>query len=125
MKMKGLSLLLLAIVVAVAYSAYAGTRSGPEMTRCVDAKNRVVAESFCQVPTKMVAVRGSLNPEAQYRRYFGGFGGVEEGSTAWGGSDTPLSGHVYQSAEDQPAATPTAANNVHADFYLGANHSGR
>jgi hypothetical protein len=123
--MKNLSLLLLAIVIGVGYTAYAGKQTAPEMARCVNPQNHVVADDLCRLPGRMVHVNGSLNPVQQYRRYYGGFGGSAVGSTAWGGSDHPLTGHLYRAANGRPTTTTVAAQHVRPDFYLGTGHSGR
>jgi hypothetical protein len=84
----------------------------PEMTRCIDYTDHVVAPELCSTRQEVVHVHGSLNPEPLYRPYYGGFGTGEPGSFAWGGSDRPLGGRLYasaspaQNASASPAQTP-------------------
>ncbi len=116
--MKNLPLLLLGILIIVGFTVVNGTGVKPEMERCVDLHSRVVDEQLCNGPVESVAMPGSLNPVARYQRYYGGFGDTAPGSYAWGGSDRPLHGHVYQSVNGQ-VATPRATSPA-PGFYMGA-----
>jgi hypothetical protein len=83
----------------------------PEAQRCVDFSYHVVPLARCETPGRPVKVAGSIYPEADHRYYYGGFGGNEVGSYAWGGSDWPLAGHVYMPVEQQETVwNETVAN---------------
>jgi hypothetical protein len=120
--MKSLPFIFLILLVCFGFAYYNHFSAGPEMARCVDYQDHVVSNAFCQVRAQSVRVPGSLYPVARYRRYFGGVGSFENGSTAWGGSDRPLAGHLYRDAagDDPVAVTPVAA--PAPGFYLGAAH---
>jgi hypothetical protein len=122
--MKSLPFLFLLLTVCFAYAYYDNSTAAPEMTRCVDYQDHVVSNAFCQVAPQSIRVPGSMYPLARYRRYYGGFGSFDPGSTAWGGSDRPLAGHLYRAAagDESVATTPAAA--TAPDFYLGAAHGG-
>ena len=77
-----------------------------EMTRCVDYNDRVVAPSVCTANPQMVHVQGSLHEEQSARDYYGGFGSYDAGSKAWGGSDRPLRGHIYENARAHQGPPP-------------------
>lgn len=86
------------LLAAVALSVSTGCRK-PEMQRCVDEQNRVVADSFCQNPNAQQPVRtptGSFY--YPYRYYYGGYGGYGLGSTVTGGGYAPITGHSYSSS---------------------------
>ncbi len=111
-----------ALLVPIAYSLTLGRESEPEMKRCVDASDHVVSDSFCAQPLQTVAVRGSLNAAPAYRAYYGGYGSYQTGSHAWGGSDRPLMGHVYQTGPDSLApddAQAAAINNSYQPYVAG------
>jgi len=78
----------------------------PEMTRCIDFRDHVVAPELCSAKQQRVYVHGSLNPEPLYRAYYGGFGTGEPGSYAWGGSERPLGGHLYADASSPQTPPP-------------------
>jgi hypothetical protein len=121
--MKSLPFLFL-LLVCFAYAYYNHSTAGAEMARCVDYQDHVVSNAFCQVAPQSINVPGSLYPLARYRRYYGGFGSFDPGSTAWGGSDQPLAGHLYRDAagDDPVAAAPPPE--TAAGLYLDAAHSG-
>jgi hypothetical protein len=103
-----LSALLLAASPAVLST---GCQVSPEPLRCVDYQNRVVVFSACSLPAHMVKLPGNLNPVPTHRYYYGGYGGPEFGSRAWGGSDKPLRAHAYRPAgQDAPLVERTVAN---------------
>jgi hypothetical protein len=110
--------LILLLCLASAYSYH--FTAAPEMARCVDYQDRVVSKAFCQVPAQSVRIPGSIHQIARYRRYYGGFGSFDPGSTAWGGSDQPIAGHLYRDAagDDPVAVTQLAA--PAPGFYLRA-----
>jgi hypothetical protein len=78
----------------------------PEMTRCIDYHNHVVAPELCTARQQFMHVHGSLNPEPLYRPYYGGFGTGEAGSYAWGGSERPFGGHLYVKASSPQTPPP-------------------
>ncbi len=76
------------------------TGCGPEMQRCVDQHNHVVDPSFCKnLPTQRPVQEQSSSfiPYAPllYHYYYGGGGGYGLGSTVYGGSYSPETGHSY------------------------------
>ena len=99
-----------------------GCNAQPEVARCVDDQYIVVPNRFCQSPSERIRVRGSIYPVAQYRPYYGGYGGDDPGSKAWGGSDYPLRGHAYQTHATEDARSD-GSGSVSQDFYIGANHT--
>ena len=104
--LRAVPLLLLAIPAGLAAT---GCNVNPEMTRCVDYQDQVVADGLCAQPQRTTRVRGSSNAVPMYRRYYGGFGSYDFGSTAWGGSDRPLDGHVYENRA-RPAISAAQEN---------------
>ena len=91
----------------------------PEMQRCVDENNRVVADTFCQQPGSP----GSPYPygygyRVPYRFYYGGGGGYGLGSPVFGGGYSSLSGHTYSS----PSSTVRGGfGSTHASSGEGAS----
>ena len=78
------------------------TGCGPEMQRCVDQQNHVVDTSFCKnLPTQQPGQQqqsGGVSPIVPlllYHYYYGGGGGYGIGSSVYGGSYAPASGHSY------------------------------
>jgi len=100
-------LLLLAIPAGLAAT---GCNADPEMTRCVDSQDRVVADNFCSQPQRSIKVRGSLNAAPMYHRYYGGFGSYDPGTTAWGGSERALPGHFYETHTSRPEISAAQEN---------------
>ena len=90
------------LLAAAAVGLMAGCRR-PEMQRCVDEQNHVVAESFCQANGVAPAygsggVSGGMGYFPRYRYYYGGGGGWNLGSSVYGGDYAPLGGHSYTSS---------------------------
>jgi len=86
------------LLAATALALSSGCRK-PEMQRCVDEQNRVVADSLCQNPAAQQpahAPTGGYFPI--YRYYYGGSGGYDLGTPVSGGTYTALSGHTYASS---------------------------
>jgi len=84
----------------LAAAALALTTTGcrkPEMQRCVDEKNQVVPDSFCQNTQQHVRspTGGFYYP---YRYYYGGYGGYGIGTPVSGGDFAPTAGHSYASS---------------------------
>ncbi|ADW67303.1 hypothetical protein [Granulicella tundricola] len=70
----------------------------PEMQRCVDENNRVVADNLCSNPTSgtpSAVYHPGMGYIPMYRYYYGGGGGYSLGSGAFGGGYSTLSGHSY------------------------------
>jgi len=86
------------LLAAVALSVSTGCRK-PEMQRCVDEQNRVVADNLCQNPQSQQPVHtpngGFYYP---YRYYYGGYGGYGLGTPVTGGNYAPIAGHSYSSS---------------------------
>jgi hypothetical protein len=78
------------LLAAAALAITTGCRK-PEMQRCVDESNHVVADSFCasqaDQPQQRPDGHGGFIPFIfPYRYYYGGWGGFGLGSAAGGGS---------------------------------------
>lgn len=87
------------LLAAAALALTTGCRK-PEMQRCVDENNHVVADSFCANQPSQAQQRpnghGGFIPFIfPYRYYYGGWGGFGLGSAVEGGSLTPSQGHSY------------------------------
>jgi hypothetical protein len=80
------------LLAAAALSLLTGCRT-PEMQRCVDEHNNVVADSFCKDQPSQQHRTGAFIPF--YRYYYGGWGGYGLGSQVGGGSYTPITGRSY------------------------------
>jgi hypothetical protein len=87
------------LLASTAMALLAGCHQ-PEMQRCVDEQNHVVADSLCQTP----GVAGQQHPTGSgvgffpvpiYRYYYGGGGGWGLGSTATGGGYVATPGRSY------------------------------
>ena len=86
------------LLAAVALSVSTGCRK-PEMQRCVDEQNRVVADNLCQNTGSQQPIRNSTGGfYYPYRFYYGGMGGYGLGSPVTGGNYAPLAGHSYSSS---------------------------
>ncbi len=88
------------LLAAAALAMLAGCRK-PEMQRCVDENNHVVADNLCQnLPAQSQQPR-PIGPGIPivpfYHYYYGGWGGYGLGSLVGGGSYAPLAGHSYSS----------------------------
>ena len=96
------------LLAAAAAGLLAGCHAPPEMQRCVDEQNRVVAESFCKANgvAPQPAAGGYSNGGSymggaflpRYRYYYGGGGGWNPGSMVYGGGYSSLGGHSYTSS---------------------------
>lgn len=86
------------LLAAAALSLTTGCRK-PEMQRCVDEKNQVVGDSFCQNINAQQPIRNSTGGFFYpYRYYYGGMGGYGIGTPVTGGAYAPLAGHSYSSS---------------------------
>ena len=81
------------LLAAAALALTTGCRK-PEMQRCVDEKNQVVPDSFCQNTQQPVhsPTGGFYYP---YRYYYGGYGGYGIGTPVSGGGYVPSPGASY------------------------------
>ena len=74
----------------------------PEMQRCVDEHNVVVADSLCgNQPVQQnnnSSHPGGIFYPSPFRWYYGGYGGYGLGSTVGGGGFAPAAGHAYSSS---------------------------
>jgi hypothetical protein len=104
------------LLAASALSLLTGCRHQPEMQRCVDEKNQVVADSFCKNPAGQQQMRnnsgGFFYP---YRYYYGGGGGFGLGSSVYGGGYNAIGGHSY-------AAPGSSSSTSRGGF--GSTHGG-
>ena len=89
------------LLAAAALALTTACRPKPEMQRCVDEQNHVVADSLCQGLPPAGAAQPGINPGMgfyPYRYYYGGGGGFGLGSPVFGGGYIPATGHTYSSA---------------------------
>jgi hypothetical protein len=93
----------------------------PEMQRCVDENNRVVADNLCanQPP---LANQYPMGYRAPYRYYYGGGGGYILGSIVSGGSMSPSSGHSY--ATSSGSVGSGTARGGFGSSHFGGSHGG-
>ena len=115
------SLLFAALPIAVPATLLSGCNVQPEAERCIDSGDLVLPYSECSRPAQSVAVEGSLSPMPNHRFYYGGYGGEDLGSHAWGGSERPLGGHVYQ-ASTTGNATPVVPPDSHQPYTVATPH---
>jgi hypothetical protein len=81
------------LLAAAALAMTTGCRR-PEMQRCVDENNHVVADSFCKdLPNQQQNNGPFYHPIYHY--YYGGWGGYGIGSTVGGGSYVATPGRSY------------------------------
>jgi hypothetical protein len=73
----------------------------PEMQRCVDENNKVVADNLCQqqgMQQRPDGHGGFIFLPMPYRYYYGGYGGYGLGSAVGGGAYTAVPGRSYSSS---------------------------
>jgi hypothetical protein len=89
------------LLAAAALAMTIGCRK-PDMQRCVDEHNNVVADSFCKdqpnQPQQRSDGHGGFIIIPMYRYYYGGWGGFGTGTHADGGSFSPSVGHSYSTS---------------------------
>jgi hypothetical protein len=88
------------LLATAALAMLAGCRK-PEMQRCVDENNHVVADNLCQAQPGLQ--QQHVDPYyplfyPHYHYYYGGWGGYGLGSLVGGGGYSPLAGHSYSSS---------------------------
>jgi len=110
------------LLAAAALAMATGCRK-PEMQRCVDEHNNVVADSFCDAQNGQQERRsdghgGFIFVPFPYRYYYGGFGGYGLGSTVGGGSYTPADGRSYATSSGR-----TTRGGFGSSFSEGGSHS--
>ncbi len=88
------------LLASAALATFTGCHQ-PEMQRCVDENNHVVADSLCQqqgahpVQQRPDGHGGFIFIPVPYRYYYGGYGGYGLGSAVSGGGYTPTPGRAY------------------------------
>jgi hypothetical protein len=84
------------LLAAAALAMTAGCRK-PDMQRCVDENNHVVADNLCngQPQQRPDGHGGFIFLPNPYRFYYGGYGGYGLGSVVVGGGYTPAPGRSY------------------------------
>ncbi len=95
------------LLAAAALALSTGCRR-PEMQRCVDEQNHVVADNLCSASGQQgVQQQPARNPAGgffpliiPYRYYYGGGGGYGLGSAVTGGSFAAQPGHSYSRSGD-------------------------
>jgi hypothetical protein len=98
----------------------------PEMQRCVDENNRVVADNFCanqpvnQLSGQPTHSHSGIGYIPIYRYYYGGYGGYGLGSIVSGGGYSSLSGHSYATSSGHVSGT--SRGGFGSSF--GGGHSG-
>lgn len=93
------------LLAATALSLASGCKTAPEMQRCVDENNKVVADNLCQGQVQQV--QHGQRPDGHggfipiflplYRTYYGGMGGYHIGDSVTGGGYVPIPGRSYAS----------------------------
>ena len=91
------------LLAATALTLASGCKR-PEMQRCVDEHDNVVADNLCQGPRQQ---RVEQRPDGHggfipffiplYRPYYGGMGGYGLGEHVYGGGYAPIPGRSYAS----------------------------
>lgn len=91
------------LLAATALSLLTACRRQPEMQRCVDEQNHVVADNLCNASGQQ-PIRNSSGVfiPMPYRFYYGGLGGYALGSMVSGGSYGALAGHAYSRSSGTP-----------------------
>jgi hypothetical protein len=88
------------LLAAAALAITTGGCRKPEMQRCVDETNKVVADNLCQQAVQQRRPDGHggfIFLPSPYRYYYGGFGGYGLGSVVGGGAYSAMQGHSYSS----------------------------
>jgi len=100
----------------------AGCRE-PEMRRCVDEHNVVVADNLCDAQQGVQQRNGGGGmPFIPYRYYYGGYGGFGLGSMVGGGGFTSAPGRSYVNASG--VRSGTARGGFGSSFSEGGAHGG-
>ncbi len=96
----------------------------PEMRRCVDEHNVVVADALCDAqPGMQPQNHGSGMPMfIPYRYYYGGYGGYGLGSMVGGGGYVAAPGRTY--ANSAGARSGTSRGGFGSSFSSGGSHGG-
>ena len=109
------------LLAAAALALTTACRPKPEMQRCVDEQNHVVADNLCQgLPPAGAAAPPVSMGYIPYRYYYGGGGGYGLGSPVFGGGYIPSTGHTYSSASGRSTFVPSGT--VRGGF--GSSHAG-
>ena len=111
------------LLAAAALALTTGCRQQPEMQRCVDEQNHVVADNLCsasgQQPVRNPA--GGFYPMMPYHLYYGGLGGYSLGSIVSGGSYNAIPGRSYANSS---RASSTTRGGFGSSFGGGASGEG-
>ena len=85
------------LLASAALFMLAGCRQ-PQMKRCVDQNNVVVADSLCEKQPGQQNNNNYYHPGGLFRWYYGGMGGYSPGATVSGGGYAPVSGASYSTS---------------------------
>lgn len=112
------------LLAAAALAFTTACRRQPEMQRCVDEQNHVVADNLCsasgQQPVRNPA--GGFYPMMPYHFYYGGLGGYALGSLVSGGGYNAIPGRSYANSANSSRASSTTRGGFGSSF--GGGHSG-
>jgi hypothetical protein len=108
------------LLAAAALAMTTGCRR-PQMQRCVDENNNVVADSFCKDLPNQQQNNNNLFPHT-YRYYYGGWGGYGMGTRVGGGAYVPTPGASYTSRGG--FGSSFAEGGSHASGGEGGGHGG-
>jgi hypothetical protein len=111
------------LLAAAALAMLSGCRK-PEMQRCVDENNKVVADNLCenqpnQQQPRSPGMGGLLPLIPLYHYYYGGWGGYGLGSTVGGGGYAPAYGRSYATGSGR-----TTRGGFGSSFSSGSRGSG-
>ena len=105
------------LLASAALALLSGCRK-PEMQRCVDETNHVVADTLCQQTGQQQRPDGHggfIFLPIPYRYYYGGYGGYGIGSPAGGGMFNAAPGHSYSGSTSRGGFGST---------FFGGEHGG-
>lgn len=103
------------LLASAALALLSGCRQ-PEMQRCVDENNHVVADNLCHQAGQQQRPDGHggfIFLPMPYRYYYGGYGGYGLGSAAGGGMFSPAPGHSYSGSTTRGGFGSTLSGGEH------------
>ena len=111
-------------LLALAASAMLSGCRKPEMRRCVDEHNVVVADNLCSAQEDLRQRNGGGGNMLflPYRYYYGGYGGFGLGSTIGGGGFVASPGRSYVNSSG--VRSGTARGGFGSSFSEGGAHGG-